>query len=425
MEIEAKEIEQAKKNMREMVQRKNTDNICMLYKDKFNLDNKRVCASFSRAPLWTLIPLYDRVLVPIPPYSSSEKFAKDLGFSVDQLLEFRKRGWVDTLLNDFPSVYSGLSHLDELIRVSPVRSIRNRVFATFLAGGADRLESTLHEGEILFGGRGAPPEYFEHFGERKAKHYPGELATHYALLSVFGFTQSVEQIKELAKSEMEKAEYGCLSSSMLLVSPFLDAMKKTTAYDSEIKDRVSRFYGTAEGRTEPFFVPCWLADLYTNLGFTVPTGMDTDEINAVRKNSEKLIDAVKSLDEEINKTVREKFEGQELEKGEKETITAKKEEFRKRWFEDVVPAFKEIRQTEQVWSIAFTTSIVASALTLSAFAGVLNIPSALAMLLASEKIKKTTDPAAEYFVRFWERNPIHVGFYKVQKEVRKLKHKHR
>jgi len=46
------------------------------------------------------------------------------------------------------------------------------------------------------------------------------------------------------------------------------------------------------------------------------------------------------------------------------------------------------------------------------------------MIEAIEKIKKITDPAAEYFVRFWDRNSIHVGFYKVQKEVRKLKHKH-
>lgn len=425
LEIEAREIEQAKKNINEMIQRKKIRDIHLLYKDRFDLGNSRVCASFSDAPLQTLIPLHDRILVGIPPFPSSEVFNKAMGFSVDQLSEWRKRGWIVTLLNELPSKYSGLSYLDELIRVSPCRSIRLSAYAVALAGGADRFESVLNEGEVVFRGCVGPSEYAELFGERAVGLYPSNLASFYASLYVLGLTPIVKRINDLVKTEMKKAEYLCLMSKSFLVSPIFDSLKKTAVYNSELKSLASKFYEIAKPGGEVFFVPCWVGDLYQSLGLIVPLSMDTDEIEAVRKNSDGFIRAVRSLDEEIDKTVRDKFGGQKLERSEEETITAKKEEFRKRWDKDVVPAFEDIRQTEQVWSIAFTSSIVASALTLSAFTGVLNIPSALAELGASQWIKKVTDPAAEYFVRFWERNPIHLGFYKVQKEVRKLKHRNR
>lgn len=425
LEIEAREREQAKKNVDEMVQRKNISDIYLLYKDKFDLEKKRACLSLSNAPLQLLIPLYERILVPIPPYSSLEKFNEDMGFSVTQLVEWRKRGWVETLLNGPPMSYTGLSYLDELIQVSPSKSIREQVYVEMLVGGVDRLKSILYQGGVVFKESVEPPVYVEFFGEQIAKRYRVHLATLYASLSLLGLRQIVRTINGLARRELKYAEEICILSSIFLVAPFLDSLKKTTVYDSESKALASRYYELAKPKAEAFFVPCWLADVYQNLGATVPSGMGTDEIEVLRKNSEEFIRAMKSLDEEVDKTVREKFEGQELEIGEKEAILAKKEEFRKRWFDDVVPSFEDIRETEEVLSITMTGSIVAPAIELAAFAGVFGIPAAIAALAASRKIKELVDPAAEYLATFWERNPIHLGFYKVQKEVRKLKHKDR
>ena len=38
-----------------------------------------------------------------------------------------------------------------------------------------------------------------------------------------------------------------------------------------------------------------------------------------------------------------------------------------------------------------------------------------------DKIKKLVDPAAEFLSTFFECNPIHLGFYKVHRELKKVK----
>lgn len=425
LEIEAREWEQAKKNIDEMVQTNKIGDISLLYKDKFDLQEKKACFPMGRVPVSILVPLYDITLVQIPAFPSREKFNEIKGFGVRDLIEWRKRGWVETSLTGFPTEYSGLGYLDELIEVSPSRAVRNYLYLMLLAGDVDRFNSILSRGTTIFKDAVVQSSIVDLAGEQTARKYGGTLTNFYTELSLLGLSKIVKTIDESAKGEMKKAEFFCFASYIFLAAPFIVSQGKTTAYDSQLKVLASIFYRIAKPKAGVFFVPCWLADVCENLGVAVPASMDIDEIEVTRKNSEDFIRAVKSLDDEIDRTVREKFEGQELERHEKESIIAKKEEFRKRWFQDVAPAFEDIRQSEQAWSVAFTTSIIASALTLSAFAGVLNIPSALAMLLASEKIKKITDPAAEYFARFWEHNPIHVGFYKVEKEVRKLKHKNR
>ena len=421
LEIEVREIEQTKKNISEMAQGKKIDDINLLYKDKFDFEKKNVCHSVSPELIPMLVGVCEKVLVDINPHPSPEWFNEKMGFSVNQIIEWRKEGWAETVLTLPPRAYSGLGYLDELIQISPSRSIRHQLYCEMLVGGADRLKSVFSEGTTVFKQSVARPSFVEFLGELTAKRYRDFIATNYMDLSVLGFSQIVKTINELARTQLEDAEMLCGLSTMFLVTPLIDSLKKTTAYPSAVKDLASRFYEIAKPRGEVFFVPCWIGDLYQNLGLTVPVSMDTDKIEAVRKNSGGFIRAVKSLDEEIDKTVRERPEGQALERNQKAMIIAKKEEFRERWWNDVVPAFKEIRETEQVWSIVFTLSIVCSYLTLLAFRGVLDSPFAKIPLSLLREIKKMTDPAAEYFVRFWERNPIHVGFYKVDKEVRKLK----
>lgn len=422
LEIEAREMEQAAKNTKEMIRRNETSSISLLYKDKFDLEKKRVCSPLAGVLTDKLIPLHEKVLVPIAGHPSPEKFNERIGFSVDRLVEWRKRGWVETVLTAAPRVYSGLGYLDELIQVSPSLSVRSQVYLVALSGGADRFNTIFREGLTVFKESVVPPRYVEIFGEHRAEDYRKTLATYYTDLSIFGLAQSIKEINDLAKNKIQDAEDLCIFSQGFLVSPFIRSLGKTTTYPSEFKGLATPFYEIAKPKGEAFFVPCWLADVYDYLGLTAPESMDTDEINAVKKNSGKFIEAAKSLDEEIDKAVREKFEGQELERSEEKIIIAKREEFRRTWREELVPAFKDIRQTEEVWSIAFTTSIVASALALSALKGVLDIPSSIHILLASKELKeKIADPAAGYFVGFWERNPIHIGFYKVDKEIRKLK----
>lgn len=58
---------------------------------------------------------------------------------------------------------------------------------------------------------------------------------------------------------------------------------------------------------------------------------------------------------------------------------------------------------------------------LSAFQNMLDAPTVTHSLATAPSIKKLVDPAAEFLSTFFECNPIHLGFYKVQRELGKLK----
>jgi hypothetical protein len=293
-----------------------------------------------------------------------------------------------------------------------------------LLGSPNEFNTLLSIGEGLFAGANPPQVYDYAFGEEEARpSYRRTIAASYVDISAYQLTEILKNIQYTALRDVDSGASFTSDAHTFLIMPSLKGLRKTSVYPSGLRDSAMRFYEFARPDSESFFAPCWLADVCENLGVTAPVTMDTDQIHVLRKNNEKFVSAVKSLDEEIDRTISEKFGGQELERDEEEAIMAKKEEFRRRWTYDVVPAFEDIRKTEQVWSIAFTNSIVSSLINLLAFTGVLNVSSASAALLASEKIKKVADPAAEYFVRFWERNPIHIGFYKVDKEIKRLKSK--
>jgi len=291
-----------------------------------------------------------------------------------------------------------------------------------LAHGVDRYDLVLKEGESLFRGIRMPPSHLiEDIGQHRASAYPRTLARIYADLSVFGLTQITMAIRDIAEIELEKAERFSLLSWALLVGPILRSLTRTIVYPDEIKESADKFYESWSANTDAFFAPCWLADVYKNLGTTVPQTMDIDEISAVRKHSEDFVQAVKSLDDEIDKTVKERFRGGEPNRSKQDEIIAKKEEFRKRWYEDVVPTFEDISRVKKVWSVALTGSIVTSVVAVAALKDVLTVPSTmLSMLLNRERIKKLVDPAAEFLSTFFECNPIHLGFYKVQRELKKV-----
>ena len=242
-------------------------------------------------------------------------------------------------------------------------------------------------------------------------------------LSVFGLLRTIrfDEILKLTENNLKARANILYWLNILLTHPFIYGLRKTTVYPSELKDRASMLYQIPKIGGKAFFVPCWLADVYTNLGTTIPDRMDIDEINAVRKHGEDFARALKSLDEEIDKAVREKFGGGELDRNEKEGIISKKEELRKRWFEDMVPAFKDLSFRKTVWSIAMTGSIVTSVMALSAFQGILDLPKAIGTAAFAPGIKKLVDPAAEFLSTFFECNPIHLGFYKVHRELKKVR----
>jgi hypothetical protein len=198
-------------------------------------------------------------------------------------------------------------------------------------------------------------------------------------------------------------------------------LRKTEVYPSEERSLFAMFHGIRKHAADALFVPCWFADVYTNLGAAMPQTMNTDEIDAVRKHSEDFVRSVKTLDEEIDKTVREKFSGGILDKNEEEAIKSRKLEFNERWRKDVAPAFEDISKVEKWWSVGLTGTIVGSALALGALVNVVSVPPALIAALAGAKnIKKLVDPAAKFLSTFFECNPIHLGFYKVHRELKKV-----
>jgi len=423
LEIEAKEEEQAAKNIEEMMKRKKVDDISLLYKDKFDLETQKACLSLAKSiPEQALIPIYEKVLLSIPPYASTEIFEREEGYAIDQAIEWRKKGWVETLLTHPHRRYVGLSYLDELVSVSPSRSTRDQIYVMMLADGLDRYKDVLTKGRTLFQGVEAPEFMYQLYGRQKgADLYFESRVFAYVNLTVFGLTPVVETIEKMAKSggSLSLAGDAAFTTYMFLVSPFTDSLRKTTIYPSEGRAQVETLFRNVKLRSEVLFTPCWLADVYTNLGANIPASMDTDEINAVRKHSKDFVRSVKSLDEEVDRAVREKFGGGELDSSEKETIVASREEFRRRWFEDVVPAFGNISTAQKILSIGMTGSIVAPVVALPAFVGLLGVPPAITALAGARKIKELVDPAADYLAAFWEHNPIHVGFYKVQKEIEK------
>jgi hypothetical protein len=423
LEIEVREAGQAKKNVEEMIRTKRMSDISLLYKDKFDLNNEKACISYSSEICpGMLIPLHDKVLVQIPPIPSSDAFEQRTRCSVSDLIDWRRRGWIETFLSASPRFYAGLDYLDELIQVSPCGSIRTGLHTATLSGGTRKFNLLLSKGRSLFGALKAD-EMFRHlYGEKDAEeHWRSSLASAYADLSAFKLTDVIGWIEEQASDDLNMAGLVTYVSSVFLTEPFLSGLRRTCIYASERRRVAEKIYSIAQPNVEAFFAPCWLADVYKNLETTIPEKTDIDQINAVRKHSENFVQATKSLDEEIDRSVKERFQGGELNRSEKEMILAKREEFRRRWFEDVVPAFADLSQRDKLWSMAMTGSIVAPALALPAFTGVLGIPPALTALAASDKIKKLVDPAAEFLSTFFECNPIHLGFYKVHRELKKVK----
>ena len=429
LEIEARESEQAKKNVEEMVRTHKIGDIELLYRDKFDLEHSKTCHRSAKEILvQALIPIYEKVLLTVPPIVDSARFQQWVGFGVAEVMEWRRRGWVETMLNAPHKEYAGLDYLDELISASPSSSARTQPYLETLVGGADRFDSLYVKGMTLLKGtktfKDIAHPIASYFGEQKTtRKIPMILASYYLDLSVFGLTHMVRWIEEYSRKEPYLSVSLLAGSERYLIRPFLQGLRKTSVYGSEDKRLATIMHEVAKPDTEVFFTPYWLVDVYADLGASIPQTMDIDEINAVRKHSEDFVQAVKSLDEEIDRSVKEKFQGGELNKSEREMILAKKGEFRRRWFEDVVPAFEDLSDRERYWSIGMTGSIVAPALALPAFTGVLGIPPALAALAASDKIKKLVDPAAEFLSTFFECNPIHLGFYKVHRELKKVKHR--
>jgi hypothetical protein len=427
LEVEAREEEQAKKNIEEMVRRKKMGDIGLLYRDKFDLEDKKVLFSGHRdVPPQRLIPICEKVLFTIVPHATADAFENYCGFSVEQVVEWREKGWVETVLSNPHDHYANLQYLDQLIEVSPSRSTRNEAYLTVLAGGVDKFNELLRKGRTLFKNLRVPDWMRREFGEQKAEDlYLSWAATDYVDLSVLGLTPVIERAEEMIRQDAESdgARMLLRYSTSYLVSPFTNALKKTAVYPSEERSLFKMLFGTKKYAAEPLFVPCWLADVYENLGATIPDRMDTDEINAVRKHSGDFVRAVKSLDDEIDKSVKQKFRSGELDRSEKEAILTKKEEFRKRWYEDVVPTFEDISRVKKAWSVALTGSVVVSLAALYALRGVLGVPDSIKAILDSGEIKKKIDPAAEFLSTFFECNPIHLGFYKVHRELKKVKEK--
>jgi hypothetical protein len=422
LEIEAREREQTRKNLAEMVRKNKIGDVLLLYKDKFTLENKKACYPIGWVQVPLVIPLYEKVLVGIPPFHSSEEFRRTQGFSIDEIVEWRNKGWVETLLTLPHSEYAGLDYLDQLIRVSPSMGVRTTGHSWLLAGGRDSFARLIREGESLLKGVKPHEEYRRLFGEPSERIYQKGAVGIYVAVCAFGMTELANEIRILSRGDPDRAASMLYFTEAFLLQPLTSGLRQTTIYRSELKEAVSEFQRVLTTPHQELFLPCWTADVYQNLGATMPQSMDTDEIDAVRKHSEDFVQAVKSMDEEIDKAVRQRFGGGELNRSEKETITSEKEEFRKRWLEDVVPAFEDISTVKKTWSIGLTGSIVTSVVALAALKDVLTVPSTmLGALLNREKIMKLVDPAAEFLSTFFECNPIHLGFYKVHRELKKIK----
>lgn len=426
-EITEKEMQRAKNIVEKMLRENRMNEIELLYRDRFNIKKRNACYEKS-IPVNFLIPIYQTVIVPISPFASENSFEDVNGCKVDQLLEWRKKGWVETVLTNPPVDYTSLDYLDDLIGYSPSAAVRNSLYCAGLVGGSDAFNNLWEEARNVFKGRIIlPRSWIDVYGtENVEETYKATIASNYADLSVFGFKGIIERIRELSKSKSKQdlRNSGALAfnSALFLIDPFLRALKKTMVYPSNLRSTASIFWNIMKPTSSTLFAPFWLADVYENLGVSISPDIDTDQIEAVRKNSGGFVKAVKSLDEEIDRNMRERFEGGELHRNEKELITAKKEKLRKRWYDDIKPSLESIETRKEKIGITLTSSIVAPAVALSAFSDVLSLPQTLIVALASSrKIKELVDPTAEYLAKWWEFNPIHIGFYEVNRDLKKLK----
>ena len=427
LEIEAREEKQALNNLAEMIRTSRIHDVQLLYKDKFDFSGQKVCAQPLPGEVDPrfLIPLYDKTLLRIPPYSSPEVFRIETGCNVNDLLEWRRKGWIETELNAYPRHYAGLDYLDDLIEVSPSSSLRIQEYIIMEVGSYLDFNRLLEEGEMIFKEIKPSKSFQSLYGDRRgAEAFYGSAASSYMLTKVWGLTSILEKVKELIRSDPDLASSLLNATVFLLVDPFLTSLKQTSVYSSKSRRVAMLLYQYSEPKAETFFVPCWMGDLYERLETKIPETMDTDEIGAIRKHSRDFVAAVKSLDEEMDRATREKFSGGQLNQGEKEAILAQKEEFRKRWSEDVVPTFEDISSVKKAWSMTLTGSIVTSIVGLAALKDVLTVSSTLlGALLSRKKIEELVDPAAEFLSTFFECNPIHLGFYKIQRELKKVKAK--
>jgi hypothetical protein len=427
LEIEAREEKQTIKNLAEMIRTNRIRDIQLLYKDKFDFSGQKVCAQPLPGEVdpRLLIPLYDKTLLTIPPFGSPKVFRAQIGCNVDDILEWRKKGWIETELTAYPRCYAGLDYLDELIEVSPSSSLRTQEYIIMEVGSSIDFNRLLLEGEVAFKGV-KPPEGFQSLygDQRGVEAFYGSAASSYMLTKVWGLTSILGKVKELIRSDTDLASSLLYATSFLLISPFLSSLRQTSVYSSETKNVAMSLYEHSKQKEEAFFIPCWLVDVYDRLETKIPETMDTDEVGAVRKHSGDFVQAVKSMDEVVDKAVREKFKGGGLDKSEEGEINAKRLEFNERWRKDVRPAFEDIPKAERWWSVGLTGTIVGSALALGALVNVVSVPPALIAALAGAKnIKKLVDPAAEFLSTFFECNPIHLGFYKVHRELKKVKDK--
>lgn len=434
-EIQQKEFEQAFKNVKYMLKKKKLSDIWLLYKDKFDFIKQKVTcpALTSTISIPLLIPISEKVLAPIGPIQSQEKFEEKYEFSVNDLLEWRspRKGWCETILMAPPPHFTGLDYLDKLIEVSPSASIRSEVYLAYIASlteEIDGLNSIADKGKKIFRGRlEVDPCFIDAFGEEKGKNVlESVVVTDYIELSALGFKDIIEVVELFAsQGKMERAAFLTRKLSDLLATPFLYSLRKTTVYSFEEKFFVEKLCELLAGKTKAeslFLTPPLLADVYDTLGITVSGILDADGIRAVRDNSVDFIKAVKNLDEEIDKTVKEKFEGGVLDKNEEEEITAKKEDLRYRWEYEIKPAFESIeKRRKRINRMMMTGSIVAPLGTLLALQPIVTIPAAYAAIKAKDKIEEIIDPVAEYLSLWWDHNPIHIGFYKVEKEIERLK----
>lgn len=264
-------------------------------------------------------------------------------------------------------------------------------------------------------------DFIRRYGEEQGKElWLRGVASSYADLTAYNLSSIVDRIIGSSSVSLDELAAVTYVSSVLLIEPFLSGLKQTCVYGPETRIATEKVYEVMSPKGEVFFAPCWLADVYKNLEVTISPHIDSDQIQVIRKSSERFLAAVRSLDDQIDTAVRKKLVGGELE-SEREAIIAKKEEFRKRWSEEVKPELESIAKAEQVWKIAITSSIIAPFLALSALKGELALTgAALTALSVWNKVKKRVDPVAAYITTFFECNPIHVSFYKIEREIKKM-----
>ena len=103
-EIQNREIRQAVKNADDMIKEKRANEIWLLYEDKFNLEDTTACATSSPSiPKPLLIPTHEKVIIGVAPSPSLKEFERAEGLSVEELLELRRKGWVETILAGIPA----------------------------------------------------------------------------------------------------------------------------------------------------------------------------------------------------------------------------------------------------------------------------------------------------------------------------------